>query len=253
MAKQRRGRAGRGAVVMHGPSARPGRRSVHLQNPRDRMPLPITIIHVLFWSVIAAAAQAPAAEKKVEADGMPIAKIKESVICCPIEEICIDGWASIDVGGEIKRWYWDIDGDGEVDSTTEGGELALRAPREPKTYLVILTVEDNDGNMSVPDSATMHVMKSPPRVTLGPDTTVKIGVRVFFRPRVRSNCSTPERYEWDFDNDGTPEYHSSHDGNTSRVYYKPGTYYARFKVIDSLGNRSGGMRTIVVGGRHRRR
>lgn len=208
---------------------------------------------VLFCSLVSPAARGPASPADApETDGIPIAKIKESVICCPLDKVYIDGWASIDVGGEIKRWYWDLDGDGETDTTSEAGELAITAPREPKSYLVILTVKDNDGNRSAPDSATMHVMKSPPRVKLGPDTTVKIGVRVFFSPEVRSNCSTPERYEWDFNNDGDPEYRSSHDGNTSRVYYKPGKYYARFKVTDSLGKRTGGIRTIIVSGRHQR-
>jgi hypothetical protein len=186
------------------------------------------------------------AQPASDSPGLPIAKIKESVICCPLDEVVLDGWASIDVGGEIVRWLWDLNGDGAVDTSSDAGELRFSVPRQPGSRLVILTVKDNDGNLSGRDTATLHVMNSPPRVIMEPDTVIRVGVRLFFEPRVESHCSEVVSYEWDFNDDGRPEYRSSDNGNTSRIYYKPGKYYARLKVTDTLGKEVGGIRTIHV-------
>jgi hypothetical protein len=182
--------------------------------------------------------------------GVPVARVTESVICCPGDPVRLDGWASIDVGGEVDAWLWDVTGDGEVDTTCPGGELRMAAPSRPGTHGMYLRVRDNEGNVSGPDTAVLHVMDSPPVVELGPDTTVKIGVRVSLVPRITAHCGTPVLYEWDLDDDGTYEYHSRRHGRTSRVYFRPGTFRVRFRVTDDLDRRGGGIRTIVVSGSH---
>ncbi|MBD3317760.1 MAG: hypothetical protein GF344_18390, partial [Chitinivibrionales bacterium] len=105
--------------------------------------------------------------------GVPVAKIGESVICCPKDDVRFDGWASIDVGGEVDAWLWDLDGDGEIDTTCAGGELRTIAPEKPGSYNVFLYVRDNEKNLSAPDTSTLHVLSGPPRVEMGSDTTVK--------------------------------------------------------------------------------
>jgi hypothetical protein len=195
-----------------------------------------------------------AAEKKEApletAAGIPLAKIKESIISCPLEDIKLDGWASIDVGGEIVEWDWDINGDRKPDTVVyQSGELEIMAPREACSFAIYLWVKDNKGNKSEPDSCTVHVQASTPRVSMGPDTTVPITVRVNLDPQIETFCSKPVRFEWDFNDDGKPEYHSEETGKTSRVYFKPGKYYARFKVIDNLGKEAGGIKTINVVGK----
>jgi PKD repeat protein len=89
-----------------------------------------------------------------------------------------------------------------------------------------------------------------PTVRLAADTTVKLGVRVLFRPTVTWVCARPIRFEWDFDGDGRPEYSSENDGNTSKVFYTPGRYQAQFFVVDAAGNKAGGMTTVTVTDRH---
>lgn len=179
-------------------------------------------------------------------DGRPIARIKESIICCPREDVNLDGWASIDVGGEVVEWLWDFTEDGTPDTVSTTGEMIVPAPATSSSYSVILTVRDNDGNLSRPDTATVHVMSTAPRVSMRADTTVKVGVRVRFHPQVTWVCGEPSQYEWDFDNDGTAEYRSPTNGNTSKVYYTPGRYLAKLRVIDSYGNESGALTTIRV-------
>jgi len=177
---------------------------------------------------------------------VPIAKIKESVICCPLDQVTFDGWASIDVGGEVSGWLWDIDGDGRTDTLSLAGEIVFTAPRIPTTRLVTLRVKDREGNISEPDSATLHVMDSPPKAGIEHDTTIEVGQRYLFRPKVTTFCSKIERYEWDFNDDGQPEFRSFENGNTSRIYYKPGKYKARFKATDSFGREAGGVQIISV-------
>jgi PKD repeat protein len=145
---------------------------------------------------------------------------------------------------------WDLNGDGEVDTTSQAGELRIFAPRKPGSYSVVLRVRDNEGNVSSPDTAALHVMDSPPAVALGPDTTVKVGVRVPFVPRITCHCGKPVNYEWDLDDDGVYEYRSRRHGRTSRVYYRPGRFRVRFRVTDELGRQAGAIRRITVGGSH---
>lgn len=177
---------------------------------------------------------------------LPIARIRESIVCCPLDSIVLDGWASIVAKGEIARWIWDLNGDGVDDTSCTSGSLGLRAPGEPRSSMVVLKVKDSFGNVSNPDTSTLHVMNSPPRASVGADTSVRVGVRVMFEPSVVSHCSKPVRFEWDFNDDGKPEFRSIENGNTSRAYFKPGKYYARFKVFDDLGRETGGLRIITV-------
>ncbi|MBD3418602.1 MAG: hypothetical protein GF398_00645 [Chitinivibrionales bacterium] len=191
-------------------------------------------------------ALAALAQKPDVANTKPVARIKESVICCPAAKIVLDGWASIDPRGEIKYWQWDLGADGEIDTTTSVGELALTAPLDSKTYPVALTVVDSDENRSLPDTAMIHIMKSRPRVRLQPDDTVQIGTRIFFEPQVFSNCGIVRSYEWDLDSDGASEYRSANHGNTSKVFFRPGKYQARFRATDSYGHCAEKIRTIIV-------
>jgi len=180
------------------------------------------------------------------AEGIPIARIKESIVCCPQESVTIDGWASIDPGGEVAQWQWDLGGDGKPDRITEQGELTIVTPRESRTYRVVLRVRDNAGNLSAPETASVCVMNAAPQVRMPADTTVKLGARVYFRPAVRTICGTIGRYEWDFDDNGTYEYSSRDNGNTSRPYYRPGRYLAKMRVVDSNGREGGGVMIINV-------
>jgi len=187
------------------------------------------------------------AEGKPGASGdLPIAKIRESIVCCPLDTVVFNGWASIVAHGEIVLWMWDLDGNGATDTVCTSGELKFVAPFNSKSTIIILRVKDSHDNMSEPDSATFHIMNSPPMAKCGADTTIRIGTRVNFNPEVTSNCSKIVRYEWDFNDDGKPEYRSTENGNTSRVYNKIGRFYARFKVADEFGRETGGIRIISV-------
>ena len=205
-------------------------------------------LHILLgvlWLALLAALAAPAPQPAPDG-GIPKARLGESTICCPRDSVTLDGWASIDPGGEIVEWQWDLNGDGRPERVTEVGEITLTAPAESKTYTVYLRVKDNDQNISAPESTVVHVMASKPRVSMRADTTIRVGVRLGLRPRATSMCGTIQRYEWDFDDDGTYEFRSSDDANTSKQYFRAGKYHARLRVVDSFGHEAGGMMTITV-------
>jgi len=181
-------------------------------------------------------------------DAAPIARIKESLISCPADTVILDGWASIDIGGEIDVWHWNINFDPPIDTLTLSGELKIIAPQVPRIYTITLSVINMQGAHSAPDSATLVVMDSRPRVSIGKDTVIRIGTRVQFSPHIRFNCGNGVLYEWDFNNDEIFEYSSDDNPRTTRIYRKPGRYYARFRVKDCFGKESGGVRIIEVVG-----
>ncbi|MBD3321689.1 MAG: hypothetical protein GF350_11395 [Chitinivibrionales bacterium] len=169
-----------------------------------------------------------------------------SKICCPGEMVTFDGWASIDIGGEVTAWHWTLDCSGCPDTVVDMGELTIRAPLKSQSYLILLQVTDNDNRVSVPDSAVLHVMEDRPKVTVGPDLTVQTGTRVLFEPEAFCHCGSIVSFEWDLDGDGIFEYDSPKNGNTSKAYFRPGKYRARFRAKNSYGTDAGGLRTIVV-------
>jgi hypothetical protein len=206
------------------------------------IPMTIAKYLYLFATAVCAASALTSADQRER----PIARIKESLICCPGDSIILDGWASIDPGGEVLAWIWGMEALPGKSVSSETGELVIEAPRDPKTYVVTLRVRDRDGNESAPDTAMLHVMSSPPRASARPDTAVKIGVRVQFAPMVVTHCDDATLFEWDFDDDGRYEYRSKRNGRTSKAFFKPGVYTTRFRVTDSRGQQAGALRTIRV-------
>lgn len=182
----------------------------------------------------------------VQNSRLPIARIGESIICCPLDSVTIDGWASIDIGGEIIAWLWDTNSDGKTDTITDRGELTFVAPAKSGSRTITLRVEDNDHTVSAPESTLVNVMKSNPVVAMAHDTTIKIGVRLSFEPLIRTNCGSFKTYEWDFNDDGMPDFSSNESPKTSRAYLKPGRFAARFKVTDCFGRCAGGIQLITV-------
>lgn len=177
---------------------------------------------------------------------IPIAHIQGSLICCPLDTIVLDGWASLDVGGEIVAWHWSINSQPPLDTVISTGELKVAAPFKPGTYSTVLLVKDNSGDVSAPESTTLHVMNSPPQVRSECDTTIKMGVRVAFNPHIQVNCGKIVSYEWDFNDDCKYEYTSNESPNTSRLFMKAGRYKVRFKAVDNYGREAGCLKTIVV-------
>ncbi len=177
---------------------------------------------------------------------VPLAKIGQSIIACPGDSVTLDGWASIGRGAEIMEWHWVGSGALTFDIKTDRGDLRIAAPMVPRVTALSLIVTDSKGRVSKPDCASLCVMKSEPRVSIGADSTIKVGVRIAFDPHVLTICGAIVKYEWDLDDDGIYEYVSSDNAKTSKAYFRAGSFKARFRATDSFGRTAGGMKTIVV-------
>jgi PKD repeat protein len=198
------------------------------------------LLPVLVLCTVSVYAQTGAGQKK------PTALIQQSITCCPGDSVVFNGWASTTPAGIIDIWYWDLNEDGSVDYSGDGGDCAFRAPDEPDIYTVILRIEDCTGAISAPDSALLHVMRPHCDATAGSDTTVHVGDRVYFTPRIRCRCTRPTAYAWDLNGDGVFEYQSQQRARTSRVYYSPGTYEVVLRCRGTNGYITTGMRRIRV-------
>jgi len=73
-----------------------------------------------------------------------------------------------------------------------------------------------------------------------------VGESVQFHGRASSNCSEIERYQWDFDNNGSWDYSSRVHGRAAHTYTAAGMYLARFRVVDSKGDSAAQVRKVMV-------
>ncbi len=176
----------------------------------------------------------------------PQARIQQSVTCCEGDSVVFSGWGSTTPAGVIDTWIWDIDGDGEPDYVNETGEIGFKVRFPPDIYYIVLRVSDHTGARSAPDTALLHVTKPHCDTKLGPDTTVRVGQRVYFDPAFNCRCVRLSTFLWDLNDDGVYEYRSKRNARTSNVYYSPGTRRVVLKCISASGYSTTGMRTITV-------
>ena len=117
-----------------------------------------------------------------------------------------------DVDGEVVRYEWDFDGDGEVDA--EGEEVEWK-PLESGTYHVALTVTDDDGGKNVyKEDIEVEVVEGGEIVA----------------------------WEWEFGDGG-----SSDEQNPTHWFQDDGTYEVSLTVWDEAGNSDSVTKEIAVG------
>jgi PKD repeat protein len=162
------------------------------------------------------------------ADRTPVCDINASASEGTIET---DFWfnsSAYDPDGYIASYYWDI-GDGNTSKSASARHLFGR----PGSYLVILTVVDNDGSDSR-DMMMITVRDMPPsaQATLSP-AAVDTFQAVHFDGRGSLDLEGPVTFHWDF-GDGN----GSIDPAPSHAYKRPGDYSPRLTVVDSAGQNS---------------
>ena len=139
-----------------------------------------------------------------------------------------DGSASSDSDGTIDGWYWDF-GDGN----TASGELVNHTYNSPGSYMVTLTVTDDDG-LSANDSLTIVVLNQAPIALANADTTS--GTAPLTLNFSSADSSDPDSsgsitaYLWLF-GDGA----SSTEPNPKHTYNSAGQFTATLTVTDNLG------------------
>jgi PKD repeat protein len=138
------------------------------------------------------------------------------------ETVQFNGSGSYDPDGEIISYYWDF-GDG----TNATGVTLTHVYTTNGTYIVTLTVTDNNGAMG---SDTCNItVNIPPVADAGPDQTVLVNETVQFNG---SGSYDPDggivSYFWDF-GDGT----NGTDVNVTHIYTVNGTFIVTLNVADN--------------------
>lgn len=154
------------------------------------------------------------------------------------EKYKFDGTLSQIDNGSITKYTWDF-GDGTDPVKTRSVEHSFE---KTGTYLVVLTVQDADGNT---DESTLEVKVTeegtPPSASISTTPALVGGVVTGSVPLEVSFDASGSfdkeddivDYEWDFDNDGTID----ETGDTaSYAYQEEGSFEARLVTTDSVGN-----------------
>lgn len=151
--------------------------------------------------------------------------------------------------GEIAEWRWDLDGDGETDTTGESIEWTFS---EPGSFTVNLTVVDLSGHES--DNATMNVLvadTTPPQVKFvirdkdGKEVASLTEGRLYTFNASATTDNLDELddlvFEWSFD-DGT----EASGYSVTHTYDEFGDYNLILNVTDKAGNVGNSTREVVV-------
>jgi PKD repeat protein len=142
---------------------------------------------------------------------------------------------SRDVDGSITDSNWSF-GDGSVGT---GGIVVHRYSR-PGTYLVTLTVVDDDGASNT-TSLSLEVLNSPPVASFECLGTVLSLIEMSFNDTSHDREGSLFSWHWDF-GDGNGSAASS----PSHAYAFPGDYNVVLTVMDRNGARSSASKTVVV-------
>ena len=154
------------------------------------------------------------------------------------ESAIFDGSFSYDPDGTILSYNWDLG-----DTTQESGEIVSHAYNTVGTYIITLTVIDDDGAEDT-DTATVTVrVNEPPVANAGSDQTAVEGETVQFDG---SGSYDPDgtvvSYSWDFGDTTAP----GSGEVVSHTYNTAGIYTITLTVTDNDGAADTGQATVTV-------
>jgi len=159
--------------------------------------------------------------------------------------VAFDGSASSDIDGQITKWEWDLDADGEFDDgDTSSTKYTYTANGK---YDVSLRLTDNSGDTSIAkrtiNVSDIYAVKPSIEIATEKDGRLLIGKSYTFDA---GKSVTPngriEKYRWSFGD-------ASSEGSgriASHTYAKGGTYTVTLTIIDEAGVTSTKTRKITV-------
>jgi PKD repeat protein len=137
-------------------------------------------------------------------------------------------------------YFWSF-GDGS--NSTE--QSPMHTYTHPGQFLVVLTVEDDDGEVAR-DDVFIKVLNRKPIIEVNLPETLTVSQAASFNGSASDLDGFITRYEWDFDGDGSFEWYALTTGITSHFYTEIGTYKPTFRVTDDRGGTNTTELTLVI-------
>lgn len=157
----------------------------------------------------------------------PVANAGEDMVVTANEVVIFNGNKSVDNDGVIKKYSWDF-GDGAADD----GMIVKHQYKDPGTYEVLLSVEDNTtlSNNSASDKLTV-IVNSPPRPVISSPDIVCTG-ESFTLSGAKSNDTDNKivSYKWYF-----PYGEIKQGEAVEHLFNFSGSYSVRLEVVDNSG------------------
>jgi len=145
------------------------------------------------------------------------------------KEVTLNASGSFDLDGTIVRYEWDFNGDGEVELISDQPTTTHAFP-EGGDNEVILRVIDDDGDVSLPFSRTIHVNGTPVASFQSSNFRPTELEEVTFTDRSADRDGKIIAWRWDF-GDGT----CSGIPSPTHAYLADGFYMVTLTVIDDNG------------------
>jgi PKD repeat protein len=149
--------------------------------------------------------------------------------------VSYNGSLSADPDGAIVRYVWQF-GDGAVAE----GALVTHRYTHPGTYVVHLTVVDEDG-FAVTTSSDLTAVSQPIAAFSVAPNPIHVGEDATFTANGSWDLTGHLTYHWDF-GDGT----HGEGWQTSKRYGAPGTYHVTLNVTNSFGVSAEAVMDVVV-------
>ncbi len=153
----------------------------------------------------------------------------------------------LDVDGNIVKYEWDFDGDGNVDATANGPHTISNRYEEPGAYIATVTVTDNEGKQTS-ETVVIAAQKAEgeagtPGIVGSTETTGQAPLDVEFS----ITGSDPSIvYRWDHDNDGEIDAGMAGDHTVTFRYSEPGTYLTKLTITDNEGKNTTESTVVTV-------
>lgn len=130
--------------------------------------------------------------------------------------------------GGPTAWSWDFDSDGTIDSTAQDPLYVYGAPG---IYTVTMYASNSAG-VSAPRVKTNYISASLAPATVDFTATPTSGTRPLAVQFTDTSTGAPTSWEWDFDNNGTPD---STLQNPTYTYTSVGTYTVKLTTTNAGG------------------
>ncbi len=176
----------------------------------------------------------------------PEIEIGSPVIALVFEIIYFNDTAT-DFDGYIASYEWDFDGDLEYDWYSAGSEMTTHFYDSPGVYNATLKVTDDFDTVTtaVKSITILEHSRRPPVADAGLNQSAPVG-QVLLKGTGFDRDGYIVWYEWDFDGDGSYDWHAESSGIINHSYTTEGVYIAKLRVTDDSALTATDIVTIII-------